>query len=114
MLGTCAGAILLATDVTAPTQRSLGIVDMTVERNAYGRQGDSFIAAAEDVLVDDLAGMEAVFIRAPVIRRIGPEVEVLVKHGGDPVVVRQGPVYASTFHPEMSGDTRLLTLVLAS
>jgi 5'-phosphate synthase pdxT subunit len=112
VLGTCAGAILLATEVTSPPQASLGVVDMTIERNAYGRQTDSFIAVADEVLADDLQGLEAVFIRAPVIRRIGPEVEVLVRHGGHPVAVRQGPVYACTFHPEMTGDTRLLARVL--
>jgi 5'-phosphate synthase pdxT subunit len=112
VLGTCAGAILLARSVQGPPQDSLGVIDMVIERNAYGRQVDSFIDRADEVLVDELMDLEAVFIRAPVIRQTGPEVEVLVRHGGDPVVVRQGPVFACTFHPEMTADTRLLDLVL--
>ena len=112
VLGTCAGAILLARSVQGPPQDSLDVIDMVIERNAYGRQVDSFIDRADDVLVDELTDLEAVFIRAPVIRQTGPEVDVLVRHGGDPVVVRQGPVFACTFHPEMTGDTRLLDLVL--
>jgi 5'-phosphate synthase pdxT subunit len=114
VLGTCAGAILLAHSVRQPTQESLDVIDMDIERNAYGRQVDSFIARPDEVLVDGLEGLEAVFIRAPVIRRTGPEVEVLVRHGGDPVLVRQGPVHAATFHPEMSGDARVLALVLSA
>jgi pyridoxal 5'-phosphate synthase pdxT subunit len=114
VFGTCAGAILLASDVTAPAQESLGIVDMTVERNAYGRQVDSFITHVTDVAPDaaSLSGVEAVFIRAPVIRRTGPAVEVLLRHDGHPILVRQGSVYAATFHPEMTDDTRVLALVL--
>ena len=112
VFGTCAGAILLASEVTSPAQTSLGIVDMSVERNAYGRQVDSFIAHIEDA-VPALRGVEAVFIRAPRIRRVGPGVEVLMRHAGDPILVRQGPVYAATFHPEMTEDTRVLSVVLA-
>ncbi len=112
VFGTCAGAILLATEVTRPEQASLGIVDMTVERNAYGRQVDSFIARVEDA-APALRGVEAVFIRAPIIRRTGPGVEVLMRHDGHPVLVRQGAVYAATFHPEMTDDTRVLAAVLA-
>ncbi len=112
VLGTCAGAILLARDVTGPPQASLGVIDITVERNAYGRQIDSFVAPLEETPCDALRGLEAVFIRAPVIREVGPEVEVLARHGGHPVAVRQGPVYAATFHPEMTADTRLLEQVL--
>jgi 5'-phosphate synthase pdxT subunit len=112
VLGTCAGAILLAKEVTGPRQASLGIVDMDIERNAYGRQLDSFVATIEDAPAE-LVGFEAVFIRAPVIRRTGEGVEVLMRHGGHPVLVRQGPVHAATFHPEMTTDLRVLQLVLA-
>jgi len=111
VFGTCAGAILLAREVTSPEQPALDIVDMSVERNAYGRQVDSFIARIEDA-VPPLRGVEAVFIRAPRIRRVGPGVEVLMRHQGDPILVRQGPVYAATFHPEMTEDTRVLSVVL--
>ena len=92
------------------------MLDIDVERNAYGRQVDSFVAVADEVLdpgLEPTAPLELVFIRAPVIRRTGPGVEVLVRHGGHPVAVRQGAVYATTFHPEMTGDPRLLRRVLA-
>jgi pyridoxal 5'-phosphate synthase pdxT subunit len=114
VFGTCAGAILLARNVSAPEQPSLGAIDMSVERNAYGRQVDSFIARLTDVApaAASLSGVEAVFIRAPVIRRTGPGVEVLLRHDGNPVLVRQGSVFAATFHPEMTEDTRVLALVL--
>jgi 5'-phosphate synthase pdxT subunit len=114
VLGTCAGAILLASEVSGPQQESLGILDMSIERNAYGRQVDSFIARVDDVSPEaaGLSGMEAVFIRAPVIRRTGPGVEVLARHAGLPILVRQGAVYAATFHPEMTDDTRVLAAVL--
>lgn len=112
VLGTCAGAILLATGVTQLTQRGLGILDIDVERNAYGRQLDSTIMRIDGE--DGWKDIEAVFIRAPVIRRSGPGVEVLLRRNHDPVLVRQGPVWAATFHPEMTSDTRLLRRVLAS
>ena len=113
VLGTCAGAILLATRVSGPEQRSLGVLDIDVERNAYGRQLDSFITRipAPALDTDDL---EAVFIRAPIIRRTGPGVDVVLEHDDLPILVRQGSVWAATFHPEMSGDTRLLAKVLES
>jgi 5'-phosphate synthase pdxT subunit len=107
ILGTCAGAIVLAKDVTNPAQRGLGLIDIGIERNAYGRQADSFIA---DVAAPGLGGREplqAVFIRAPRIRRLGPGVEVLASHDGEPVLVRQGNVSAATFHPELTPDRRL-------
>jgi 5'-phosphate synthase pdxT subunit len=111
LFGTCAGTILLATRVTAPEQASLALLDVDVERNAYGRQLDSFVAplASDDPGLD---GVEGVFIRAPAIRRVGPEVEVVASQGGLPVLVRQGPVWAATFHPEMTSDTRVLSRVL--
>ncbi|HEY7211825.1 MAG TPA: pyridoxal 5'-phosphate synthase glutaminase subunit PdxT [Bryobacteraceae bacterium] len=100
IFGTCAGAILLASEVLHPPQPSLGLVDMTIERNGYGRQIDSRIAQI------DLAGKpsEAVFIRAPIIRRIGPGARVLAKYGEDPVLIEEGRHLAATFHPELTGN----------
>lgn len=111
VLGTCAGAILLARAVTGPVQRSLGVLDIEVERNGYGRQRDSFITTVPAGLLggDEL---ETVFIRAPLIRATGPEVEVVLQHDGTPILVRQGPIWAATFHPEMSDDGRVLAAVL--
>ena len=112
LYGTCAGLILMADRVSgqhdAPDR--LGVLDVVVERNAYGRQVDSF----ETDL--DVAGLDepfrAVFIRAPVIEETGPEVEVLASHGGAPVLVRQATLWASTFHPEMTGDNRVHSLFI--
>jgi 5'-phosphate synthase pdxT subunit len=101
--GTCAGAILLATDVENPPQVSLGAIDIAVRRNAYGRQVESFIAEADS----QLGPLELVFIRAPKITRLGPGVEVLASEKGDPVLVRQGKVMVATFHPELSASTRV-------
>jgi 5'-phosphate synthase pdxT subunit len=101
IFGTCAGAILLATEVLNPAQASLGLMDLTVERNAYGRQIDSRIAQI------DVGGQpaEAVFIRAPIIRRAGPAVKVLAEYRGTPVLAEQGRHMVATFHPELSsGD----------
>jgi len=103
--GTCAGAIMLAKHVTNPDQPGLNALDITVERNAYGRQIDSTILEADTKLGD--APLEMVFIRAPRIDRVGDGVEVLAKRGNDPVLVRQGRVMAATFHPELSDDTRV-------
>ncbi len=101
IFGTCAGAILLAKEVLSPAQASLGLMDLTVERNAYGRQIDSRIAQI-DV---DGRPTEAVFIRAPIIRRVGPGVKVLAEYLGAPVLVEQGRHMVATFHPELSdGD----------
>jgi len=111
--GTCAGAILLAARVESPAQRSLGALDITVERNAYGRQKDSSILTAPT----SLAGppLEMVFIRAPRITRTGPVVETLASRDGFPTMVRAGNILAATFHPELSDDHRVhqffLTLV---
>jgi 5'-phosphate synthase pdxT subunit len=105
ILGTCAGLIVLAAEVTGPVQKALGLVDIAVERNAYGRQADSFLA---DVDCPALGGpLPGVFIRAPRIRRVGPSVEVLGRLAGEPVLVRQGAVVAATFHPELTADRRL-------
>lgn len=103
ILGTCAGAIVLAREVTNPAQRALGLIDIGVERNAYGRQVDSFVG---EVDAPELGGpLPAVFIRAPRIRRIGPDVEVLATREGEPVLVAQDNVIAATFHPELTSDT---------
>jgi 5'-phosphate synthase pdxT subunit len=104
VFGTCAGAILLAHEVTGPAQPSWDLIDVDVERNAYGRQVDSFTATLEP----DFA---AVFIRAPRIRRVGAGVVVLARRRGEPVLVRQGGVFAATFHPELTSDRRIHRLV---
>ncbi len=104
VFGTCAGAILLASRVTHPVQESLGLMDIDVERNAYGRQLDSRIVriAGEDGSRLPGEGMEAVFIRAPIIRRVGAGAKVLARYDGDPVLVEQGRHLVATFHPELS------------
>jgi 5'-phosphate synthase pdxT subunit len=107
LFGTCAGLIVLAREVDSPRQSSLGLIDVTVERNSYGRQRESFEATGKPEASGDLAGGPAlpmVFIRAPRIRRTGPEVEVLARHGGDPVLAREGPVMVASFHPELTDD----------
>ena len=103
IFGTCAGAILLASRVVNPEQESLGLMDATVERNGYGRQTDSRIAEIE---VDGKPA-EAVFIRAPIIRDVGPAARVLARYLDDPVLVEQGRHLAATFHPELSADDRI-------
>jgi 5'-phosphate synthase pdxT subunit len=131
--GTCAGAILLATEVENPTQRGLGALDIRIRRNAYGRQIDSSIREGKLLLAAPRPAqlkkdrvkkkgsgtaklpasatqdspLEMVFIRAPKIERVGPGVEVIATEGNDPVAVRQGRVMAATFHPELSDDTRV-------
>lgn len=109
IFGTCAGAILLATGVDNPPQASLGLMDMQVERNAYGRQLDSRIARLQPEGIGD---MEAVFIRAPIIRRVGRDAKVLASYGGDPVLVEQGRHLAATFHPELTDDSRVHLMFL--
>jgi 5'-phosphate synthase pdxT subunit len=105
--GTCAGAILLATEVENPKQAGLGAIDITVRRNAYGRQLESSIREGELIGKPGSSPLEMVFIRAPKIERVGPGVEVLAREGSDVVAVRQGRVMAATFHPELSEDTRV-------
>ena len=105
VFGTCAGAILLAREVVNPAQRSLDVLDATVERNAYGRQIDSTILTAETALPG--GPLEMVFIRAPRILATGAGVEVLARREGYPVLVRQGGIMAATFHPELSVDRRV-------
>ncbi|MFZ0284579.1 MAG: pyridoxal 5'-phosphate synthase glutaminase subunit PdxT [Terriglobales bacterium] len=101
--GTCAGAIILANEVENPKQAGLGVLDVRIRRNAYGRQLESSIREGK------LNGLplEMVFIRAPKFERLGPEVEVIATEGSDPVAVRQGRVMAATFHPELSDDVRI-------
>jgi 5'-phosphate synthase pdxT subunit len=108
--GTCAGAILLAKDVENPVQKSLNALDITIERNAYGRQIDSTILTAPTKLGG--GPLEMVFIRAPRITRTGPEVETLATRDEYPVLVRQGHLLAATFHPELSSDHRVHQLFL--
>jgi pyridoxal 5'-phosphate synthase pdxT subunit len=110
IFGTCAGAILIANEVTSPSQPSLGLMDITVQRNAYGRQIDSRIAEIESTL----GPIEAVFIRAPIIRRAGPDVKVLASYQGDPVLVQQGRHMAATFHPELTEDPTVHRLFVNS
>jgi pyridoxal 5'-phosphate synthase pdxT subunit len=125
--GTCAGAILLATEVENPKQSGLGALDITIRRNAYGRQLDSSIREGQLLQADgdkkdddnkdddnkdggkkrEDSPLEMVFIRAPKIERVGPAVKVLATEGSDPVAVRQGRVMAATFHPELSDDPRV-------
>jgi pyridoxal 5'-phosphate synthase pdxT subunit len=108
VFGTCAGMILLASEILdgRDDQLSFGAIDLSVRRNGFGRQVDSFEA---DVVIMSLPGgaFPATFIRAPVVERAGPDVEVLAEVDGQPVLCRQGPVLVSSFHPELSGDLRL-------
>jgi 5'-phosphate synthase pdxT subunit len=103
--GTCAGAILLANQVENPHQPGLGALDITIRRNAYGRQIDSSIREGQMTPGGD--PLEMVFIRAPRIERVGKDVEVLARESDDPVLVRQGRTMAATFHPELSEDKRV-------
>jgi len=110
VLATCAGVILLAVSVE-PQQPSLGLLDVDVVRNAYGRQVHSTVAMVDvDGALGDPQLMEAVFIRAPRIVRTGVDVDVLGRRGGDPVLVRRGRIVAATFHPELSADRRVHAL----
>jgi 5'-phosphate synthase pdxT subunit len=109
LLGTCAGAVLLARAVENHPVRSLGLVDAVAVRNAYGTQVDSFAATAEGAL----AGLRCIFIRAPRLRQLGPDVEVLARVDGWPVCVRQGNVLVTTFHPELSDDQRIHRQLIA-
>jgi 5'-phosphate synthase pdxT subunit len=110
VFGTCAGCILLAKDVENPTQRSFGVLDITVQRNAYGRQNDSAILTSETSLPG--GPLEMVFIRAPRITRLGPSIQTLATRDGDPTLIRQGKLLAATFHPELSDDIRVHQLFL--
>jgi 5'-phosphate synthase pdxT subunit len=116
VLATCAGVILLANKVSHPVQECLGILDLSVERNGYGRQIDSRIVELEpaaDFLSRTGEGkLEAVFIRAPVIHSVGPKGHVLAEYLGHPVLVEQEQHLAATFHPELTADTRVHRLFL--
>jgi 5'-phosphate synthase pdxT subunit len=113
VFGTCAGMILLARTVLdgRPDQRTFGAIDLVVRRNAYGRQVDSFEADLEVRGLD--TPFHAVFIRAPLVEECGPDVEVLARHEGAPVLARQGAVTVASFHPELTGDGRLHHLFLS-
>jgi 5'-phosphate synthase pdxT subunit len=105
VFGTCAGCILLAHEVLNPAQRSFAVLDVTVERNAYGRQNDSVILYEETALPG--GPLEMVFIRAPRIAKTGAGVTTLAMRNGDPTLVRQGRLLAATFHPELTEDMRV-------
>ncbi len=125
MLCTCAGLILAAERVTNPEQESLGILPVEVKRNAYGRQVDSFVASGRVVVPEDLAPLsvlsgdgrvfetEFVFIRAPVVTKVGEGVEVLARFRGDPILVRRGNVLGATFHPELARDSGVMCIFAA-
>lgn len=104
IFGTCAGLILLAKDVESPRQRSLGFIDVTAERNAYGRQKESFEAEITADLGQGPRPIKAVLIRAPRIRRMGPGVTPLAAHEGQTLMARQGSVLVASFHPELTDD----------
>jgi 5'-phosphate synthase pdxT subunit len=104
--GSCAGAIMLASEVTGNKLPSLGLMDILIERNAYGRQIESFIARAPCPILGP-PDLEMVFIRAPIVRRAGPGVEVLASWDGLPVFLKQNNILITTFHPELSADTRI-------
>jgi pyridoxal 5'-phosphate synthase pdxT subunit len=110
--GTCAGVILLARDVRNPSQASLGAMDITVERNGYGRQIDSFSGTIEAPEISSRP-VEAVFIRAPIIASTGPEVKVLANRQNSPVLIEQGHCLGATFHPELTNDTSIHERFLA-
>ncbi|HLK48528.1 MAG TPA: pyridoxal 5'-phosphate synthase glutaminase subunit PdxT [Bryobacteraceae bacterium] len=116
IFGTCAGAILLAREVTHPRQESLGLMDLEVERNGYGRQLDSRVTRIEpEPEFEKRSGrgkIEAVFIRAPIIRRVGNQATVLARYENDPVLVEQGKHLVATFHPELTTDLRVHALFL--
>lgn len=115
VLGTCAGAILLARRVDNHPVPTLGVLDATAVRNAYGTQVDSFAALADPGAAPGFEGLRCIFIRAPRLERLGPGVRVLVRVDGAPVLVQEGRVLAATFHPELTPDPRvhrhLLSLV---
>jgi 5'-phosphate synthase pdxT subunit len=113
VLGTCAGAILLASRVENHPVEPLGLLDATAVRNAYGTQVDSFAAPLDADSAPELAGLRAVFIRAPQLRALGPEVRVLARVDGQPVLVQQGRLLAATFHPELGEDPRIHALLLS-
>lgn len=106
IFGTCAGVILLAKQIEGSDQLRIGVLDVEVKRNAYGRQIESFEA---DVLIPRIGELpvRAVFIRAPIIKQVQNGVEILARYGDDPVLVQEGTILAATFHPELTDDTRI-------
>jgi pyridoxal 5'-phosphate synthase pdxT subunit len=116
IFGTCAGAILLAKEVANPPQESLGLVDIAIERNAYGRQIDSRVVTLDPAPEFEKrtapGKLEAVFIRAPIIRHVNGGARVLAEYQGDPVLIEQGRHLVATFHPELTGDGRVHGLFL--
>jgi 5'-phosphate synthase pdxT subunit len=116
VFGTCAGAILMADRVTGPEQESFALVHLNVQRNAYGRQLDSRVTEVQpEAEFEQRVGqgkLEAVFIRAPIIREVGVNVHVLARYNGDPVLVEEGRHLVATFHPELTGDLRVHRLFL--
>ncbi len=117
IFGTCAGAILLAREVLNPVQESLGLMDIAVERNGYGRQIDSRVVTlepeAEFTARTSPGDLEAVFIRAPIIRSTGEQAHILARYQGRPVLVEQGRHLVATFHPELTADDRVHRLFLS-
>jgi len=105
LMGTCAGAILLARQVVNPPQASVGLLDATIARNAFGRQIDSFETTLDAPALG--GAIDAVFIRAPRFQALGPDVATLAVYDGEPVLVRQGRLLAMTFHPELTRDSKL-------
>jgi len=114
MLGTCAGAILLAREVENHPVATLDAIDGVVVRNAYGTQVDSFSAEADPGAARGLEGLPCVFIRAPRWKTLGDGIEILARVGGEPVLIRQGNVLAATFHPELTEDLRVHDLLVRS
>lgn len=112
ILATCAGLILVSSEVLNPPQESLGLIDISIERNAYGRQVDSFEA---DLNIPSIGSdpFHGVFIRSPIIHSAGEDVDILASLQDNPVLVRQGNIFGATFHPELSGDTRIHELFLS-
>lgn len=114
LLGTCAGAILLGRQVDRHPVPPLGLLDVASVRNGYGTQVDSFAAEVDPGAAPGLEGLRCVFIRAPRLRDLGSEVEVLARVDGSPVLVRQGKLLAATFHPELTDDLRVHALLSAA
>ena len=112
ILGTCAGAILLARSSRSHPVPTLGLLDVVALRNDYGTQVDSFAVTADDASDPRFSGLRCVFIRAPRLTELGPGVETLVQVGGEPVLLREGSRLACTFHPELTDDTRVHQLLV--